>query len=170
MLEPHVVLNALDPSARAEALRRACGAERWVTKMLALCPFASTRDLLTSAERQWQASSREDYLQAFAHHPQIGEDLQALRERFKGTLDLSSREQALVADASEPMLAALCERNREYRERFGFIFIVCATGKTAPEMLELLSSRLHNDPALELTIAAGEQAKITRLRLEGLGR
>jgi 2-oxo-4-hydroxy-4-carboxy-5-ureidoimidazoline decarboxylase len=170
MVEPHVYLNQLDSKGAAAALRRACGAERWVTQMNALCPFPSTRALLDSAERVWRRLERADYLEAFAHHPQIGEDLEALRSRFRGPLDAAAREQAGVANASEHVLVALRDGNRAYRERFGYIFIVCATGKTADEMLELLGSRLGADPGAELVTAAEEQAKITRLRLLDLGR
>lgn len=170
MVEPHRYLNELDSTAAAAALRRACGAERWVARMNELRPFPSTGALLDSAEREWQRLGRADYLEAFTHHPQIGEDLEALRSRFSGTLEAAAREQAGVANASERVLLALRDGNRAYRERFGYIFIVCATGKTAEEMLDLLGSRLSAAPADELATAADEQAKITRLRLLELGR
>lgn len=170
MVEPHLYVNELDSKAAAAALRQACGAERWVTRMNELRPFPSTRALLDSAEQVWRRLERADYLEAFTHHPQIGEDLEALRSRFSGPLDAAAREQAGVANASERVLLALRDGNRAYRERFGYIFIVCATGKTASEMLALLGSRLSADPDTELVTAAEEQAKITRLRLLGLGR
>lgn len=168
-LAPHEHLNALDEQGAAEALRRCCGAERWVQALLAARPYASSEELLDVAEQRWRALDRADYLEAFSHHPQIGEDLAALRRRFARTHALSAREQAGVSGADEATLAALRDGNREYRERFGYIFIVCATGKSAAEMLSLLRERLHNPPELELTIAAAEQAKITRLRLAQLG-
>lgn len=170
MLEPHAFLDTLDMEAAARALRRACGAERWVKRMLELRPFSSTEQLLESAEREWQRLERGDHLEAFSHHPQIGENLEALRARFGGTLDVASREQAGVASASEPVLLALRDGNRRYRERFGFIFIICATGKTAADMLEALQARLDAELDTEWLTAAAEQAKITRLRLLGLGR
>lgn len=170
MVEPHRYLNELVSTAAATELRRACGAERWVARMNELRPFPSTGALLDSAEREWQRLGRADYLEAFTHHPQIGEDLEALRSRFSGPLDAAAREQAGVANASERVLLALRDGNRAYRERFGYIFIVCATGKTAEEMLQLLGARLSTDPDEELATAAGEQAKITRLRLLELGR
>lgn len=139
-------------------------------RMLELRPFASTAALLHGAEREWRRLGRADYLEAFTHHPQIGEDLEALRSRFAGALDVAAREQAGVANASEPLLLALRDNNRAYRERFGHIFIVCATGKTAAEMLALLRARLSAEPDAELATAAEEQAKITRLRLLELGR
>jgi 2-oxo-4-hydroxy-4-carboxy-5-ureidoimidazoline decarboxylase len=169
MAEAHTILNGLDEAAAAAALRRACGAERWVERMLARRPFVSTADLLASADAEWRASSPEDHREAFGHHPQIGEDMGELRRRFQSTASLSSREQAMVALADEVTLRALRDANTAYRERFGFIFIICATGKSAAEMLDALRRRLDNDPSTELAIAADEQAKITRLRLGGLG-
>jgi 2-oxo-4-hydroxy-4-carboxy-5-ureidoimidazoline decarboxylase len=169
MAEPHAVLNALDREGAATALRRACGAEAWVQRMLARRPFASTEELLRLAEAEWSAASRDECLEAFSHHPKIGEDMGALRERFRNTANLSLREQAGVAEADEQTLLALRDANAAYRERFGYIFIICASGKTAREMLDALERRLSEDPATELLTAAGEQGKILRLRLEGLG-
>jgi 2-oxo-4-hydroxy-4-carboxy-5-ureidoimidazoline decarboxylase len=169
MAEPHVTLNGLGAEAAAAALRRACGARRWVERMLARRPFTSSEELYASAEAEWRAASREDQLEAFGHHPRIGEDMAALRRRFQSTASLSSREQAGVADAGEATLRALRDANARYFERFGFIFIICATGKSAAEMLAALESRLGNEPDVELAIAAQEHAKITRLRLQGLG-
>lgn len=166
---PHERLNALEASAAADALRRCCGAERWVSAMLAARPYASTAHLQELAERCWQALAAEDHLEAFTHHPQIGEDLAALRQRFAHTEALSMREQAGVLGAAEATLRALRDGNQAYRERFGYIFIVCATGKSAEQMLDLLRERLRHAPEQELAIAAAEQAKITRLRLTQLG-
>src|SRR5262249_25549324 len=109
-----------------------------------------------------------DVLEAFEHHPRIGADLAALREKFGSTATLAASEQASVARASEATLVALRDANVRYEAKFGHIFIVCATGKSADERLAILRSRLDNDPETELRIAAGEQAKITRLRLEKL--
>jgi 2-oxo-4-hydroxy-4-carboxy-5-ureidoimidazoline decarboxylase len=168
MAEAHVVLNGLAPDAASAALRRCCGAERWVASMSGRRPFASTEELLGAADQEWQKLGREDYLEAFAQHPQIGEDLQALRQRFGATLGLASQEQAGVAAADDAKLLALREGNREYLSRFGFIFIVCASGKSAEQMLAALRARLTHDSEAELRVAAAEQAKITRLRLQGL--
>lgn len=132
-------------------------------------PFGSNDELLRIADEEWQKLGREDYLEAFAQHPQIGEDLPSLRQRFGATLGLASQEQAGVAAADDASLLALREGNRDYLSRFGFIFIVCATGKSAEQMLAALTERLAHDRDTELRIAAAEQAKITRLRLQGLG-
>jgi 2-oxo-4-hydroxy-4-carboxy-5-ureidoimidazoline decarboxylase len=168
MAEPHSVLNAMDEAEARAALRRACGAERWVENMLARRPFASTDELYAGADEAWQAATPDDYLEAFGHHPQIGEDIGALRQKFQSTATLSSREQAGVARADESTLLALRDANATYRQRHGFIFIICATGKSAEEMLAALRQRLENDRSTELAIAAGEHAKITRLRLTAL--
>jgi 2-oxo-4-hydroxy-4-carboxy-5-ureidoimidazoline decarboxylase len=160
-------LDALpDPLAR-EALARCCGARRWIDAMLVARPFGNRVTLFDAAGRADAALERDDWLEAFAHHPRIG-DLEALRSRFAGTAAWAGAEQGGAATASEETLAALAEGNREYERRFGYIFIVCATGKTAGGMLAALRERLGHDPTAELAIAAGEQAKITRLRLEKL--
>ena len=168
MAEPHAVLNALDADGAAAALRRACGSEAWVQRMLSRRPFASTEELLSIATAEWNGASRDECLEAFSHHPRIGEDIAALRERFRSTASLSLREQAGVTEADEQTLHALRAANASYRERFGYIFIICATGKTAREMLDALERRLSNDPEAELLTAAREQGKILLLRLEGL--
>lgn len=166
--EPHAVLNSLPRAAAAEALRRACGSARWVEGMLAHRPFPSTDSLYARAAEEWRSATEADVLEALARHPQIGEDLAALRQRFPKTAGLSEREQAGVAGAAEQTLVALRDANAAYRARFGFTFIICATGKTAEEMLSALRQRLANDRRTELVTAAAEQAKITQLRLEGL--
>ncbi|HYJ11238.1 MAG TPA: 2-oxo-4-hydroxy-4-carboxy-5-ureidoimidazoline decarboxylase, partial [Polyangiaceae bacterium] len=109
-----------------------------------------------------------DFLEAFSHHPEIGANLDELGRKFAATAELSLAEQAGAANASAATLSALRSQNHAYRTRFGYSFIVCASGKTASEMLELLNGRLNNAPEVELGIAAAEQAKITHLRLEKL--
>ena len=168
MNEPHVFLNELDEVAAAAALRRCCGSERWVIAMTRDRPYPSTPALLAAAERHWSLLDERDLLEAFSQHPQIGEDVTLLRQRFVSTHALSAREQSGLSGADEATLLALRDGNRAYRERFGFIFIVCASGKSASEMLELLRARLPNERTPELAVAAAEQAKITRLRLQGL--
>ncbi len=152
-------LDGLSEDAARAVLARCCSARRWVEEMLAARPFASDAELLESAGRIWWALGREDWLEAFAGHPRIG-----ARTTDRG----ARREQAGVDGATAATRAALTRGNRAYEERFGHVFLVCATGKTAGEMLGALRDRLANDPTTELRIAAGEQAKITRLRLETL--
>lgn len=158
-------LNHL-PDADAEAaFRRCCGAERWTHAMVARRPFASPAALFAVSDEIWWKLSEDDWREAFAHHPRIG-DKEALRAKYAGRW--SEGEQAEAAGATDAVLDALAEGNLAYEARFGHIFIVCATGKTAAEMLALLRARLPNAPDAELRIAAEEQRKITRLRLEKL--
>jgi 2-oxo-4-hydroxy-4-carboxy-5-ureidoimidazoline decarboxylase len=124
--------------------------------------------LLALADEVWAQMGREDYLEAFTHHPQIGASPEALRARFASTSTWSAGEQAGVQAASEEIIERLAEGNALYLKRFGYIFIVCATGKSAAEMLALLEERLPNEPEEELLIAAAEQAKITKIRLNKL--
>jgi 2-oxo-4-hydroxy-4-carboxy-5-ureidoimidazoline decarboxylase len=145
-------------------LSRACGSSRWVDRMMARRPFGRDTKLLAAARVEWFGLLEQDWLEAFSHHPPIG-DRASLAARFPATHDLSAREQSGVESAATDLLDALAEANAAYRDRFGFIFIVCATGKSAEEMLQLLRDRLNNDRATELRIAAEEQAKITAIRL-----
>ena len=130
-------------------------------------PFGNDDAVLRAAERHWQACARADWLEAFSHHPKIG-DVESLRVKFQATAHLAAAEQAGVASANETVLAALAVGNRAYESCFGYIFIVCATGKSAAEMLALLSARMGNDEATELLVAAAEQKKITMIRLQRL--
>jgi 2-oxo-4-hydroxy-4-carboxy-5-ureidoimidazoline decarboxylase len=166
-MEPWQRLDAAGADEARRLLSTCCGSRRWIDGMAAARPYGS-RDALLSASRDvWFGLDPADWREAFSHHPKIG-DREALRERFAATRVLSEREQAGVAGASDAVLDALAEGNTAYERRFGFIFIVCATGKSAEEMLGLLRSRIDNDPAREIRIAAAEQAKITALRLEAL--
>jgi 2-oxo-4-hydroxy-4-carboxy-5-ureidoimidazoline decarboxylase len=161
-------LNALPLDAASEALTRCCGAARWVEGMLARRPFESRAALLSAAAEVWAQLGQKDYLEAFAHHPEIGANLEALGHKLGATADWASAEQSGAANAGEATLLALRDGNASYRARFGYSFIVCATGKSAEQMLGLLRARIDHSPEQELAIAAAEQAKITHLRLEKL--
>ena len=130
-------------------------------------PFASLEELLTKADGVWRSLSAEDWLEAFRAHPKIGEQ-KAAAAQSEQAQSWSSQEQSGIERAAAETRAALAAGNRKYEERFGFIFIVCATGKSSDEMLAILQDRLKNDPEAELPLAAEEQRKITRLRLEKL--
>jgi 2-oxo-4-hydroxy-4-carboxy-5-ureidoimidazoline decarboxylase len=158
-------LNALPSGEALAAFLRCCGSTRWAEAMTASLPFATIEELFAASDAIEKTLTRADWLEAFAAHPRIG-DVETLRKKFATTAAWCEGEQAGVSGANEDVLTKLSEGNKHYEERFGYIFIVCATGKTAPEMLAILESRLPNDPETELKIAAGEQAKITRLRLE----
>jgi 2-oxo-4-hydroxy-4-carboxy-5-ureidoimidazoline decarboxylase len=150
----------IDTSPLEEArtlLTTACGAHRWVDRMLIRRPFGSRDALLAVAREEWFSLAEADWREAFLHHPKIGQ---------KSADRVASREQSGVSGAADDVLTALAEGNRAYEAKFGYIFIVCATGKSAAEMLALLRSRLPNDAATEIRIAAEEQAKITALRLQ----
>jgi 2-oxo-4-hydroxy-4-carboxy-5-ureidoimidazoline decarboxylase len=160
-------LNALPGHEAAEVLERCCGAHAWVDAMLAARPYANRAALHAAADECWDALDERDVREAFAHHPRIG-DVAALRTKFANTAAWASREQAGAAEADDATIAALAQGNHDYEARFGYIFIVCATGKTAPEMLALLRRRMPNDAATELKVAAAEQAKIMHIRLDKL--
>jgi 2-oxo-4-hydroxy-4-carboxy-5-ureidoimidazoline decarboxylase len=189
MSGPHEVLNEATEEAAGTMLARCCGAHRWVEGMLQRRPFASAAALQSAARETWEALSPTDWREAFGHHPRIGasegETLpEPVSSRFEapppkrwrsqdgvaGTADWSREEQAGMQSADAGTRAALRDANVAYERRFGFVFLVCATGKSARAMLDALASRLGNDPEIELRVAAGEQAKITGLRLEKLAR
>jgi 2-oxo-4-hydroxy-4-carboxy-5-ureidoimidazoline decarboxylase len=153
-------------AARA-AFGRCCGAPAWVDAMVARRPFQDRDQLMRAADEAWWALSRAARLEAFAHHPRIG-DGRALRERFASTAAWAAGEQAGAAGAPAEILDRLVAANQLYERRFGYIFVVCATGKSAEEMLAALEGRLGNEPGPEFEIACAEQAQITRLRLDKL--
>ena len=160
-MTPAAYLNSLPVAAARAALGRCCGARHWVEAMLAARPFASDAELLATAERVWWGLGRVHWLEAFAAHPRIG-------GRVGAGMDWARREQAGADGAVAATLAALEQGNVTYEQRFGHVFLISATGKTADAMLGALRGRLTNDPATELRVAAEEQAKITRLRLDKL--
>ena len=151
-------LNALPAERAARELMNCCGSTRWGSAMAARRPFADLPAVHRAAEEIWSTLDGGDWLEAFAHHPRIG-------ERATGW---AAGEQAGTAGASAETHKRLTALNQKYERRFGHVFLICATGKSAAEMLANLESRMPNDPASELRIAAAEQAKITRLRLEKL--
>lgn len=160
-------LNAL-PAAEAEAdLLACCGSREWARRVAALRPFASEEALFDAADVVWWALDREDWLQAFRSHPRIGEK-KAEAGQTGREQGWSRGEQAGMDTAEDATRRALADGNRAYEERFGHIYLVFASGRSAAELLADLRSRLGNDPATELGIAAEEQRKITRLRLERL--
>jgi 2-oxo-4-hydroxy-4-carboxy-5-ureidoimidazoline decarboxylase len=163
-MEQWQAIDGADSEGARRLLRACCGSERWVERMMHSRPFASRETALAAARDVWLSLDETDWREAFSRHPKIG-DRDALQRRFPESHHLSAREQAGVDGAHEDVLGELASRNREYEARFGYIFIVCATGKSAGEMLVLLRERLTHSPADEIRVAAGEQAKITALRL-----
>ena len=151
-------LNAMPEPAATRALLECCACERWARAVAAKRPFGSVGELHRVAEDAWWALDATGWLEAFAKHPRIG-------ERGKGW---SNAEQAAARSAPDEVLATLASRNQEYERRFGHVFLICATGLTAQEILGELERRIGNEPGDELRIAAGEQARITRLRFDKL--
>jgi OHCU decarboxylase len=130
-------------------------------------PFESVNALTERATDFWFSLDSADWLEAFRSHPKIGEQKAAAQVSTQAE-GWAGQEQSGVAGAAEQTLIELAKLNRDYETKFGYIFIVCATGKTSDEMLLLLKSRMSNQPVDELRIAAGEQAKITEIRLRKL--
>lgn len=160
-------LNGLDPATAERDLLSCCGSRAWAREMAAGRPFASMDELLARADRVWWDLEPDDWLEAFRAHPRIGER-KADAGQTEREAGWSRGEQAAMDSAADPTRRALAAGNAEYEARFGHIYIVCATGRSADEMLALLRRRLANDPATEMRVAAEEQRKITRLRLEKL--
>jgi 2-oxo-4-hydroxy-4-carboxy-5-ureidoimidazoline decarboxylase len=160
-------LNAIPPARATELFTACCGSSRWVSQMVARRPFASLGAVLAMADEVWKSLAAVDWFEAFAHHPRIGEATSAVAQSDRGR-EWSAGEQASVTRASESIRLAQRDMNAQYERRFGYIYIVCATGKTPSEMFAIARGRLSNDPATELKVAAEEQRKIMRLRLEKL--
>ncbi len=144
-----------------------CGSEAWVEQMTGHVPFPDVEHALDTAERIWAGLGRKDWLEAFCHHPKIGAK-RAKKIQSTAGRKWSAAEQSVAQAADDQTLAALADANRAYQARFRHVFLICATGKTSNEILTNLQQRLSNDPEVELGIAAEEQRKITRLRLEKL--
>lgn len=156
-------LNAMPATDALATLLQCCHSQRWAVELLGYRPFSSLADLLARAAAVWSTASEADLLEAFKGHARIG-DLDKLRDKYSR----ASAEQGQVAQASETVLQELLTLNQAYEARHGFIFIVCATGKSAEEMLQLLQQRLPNTREQELANAGAEQGKITTLRLRAL--
>ncbi|MCY7290863.1 MAG: 2-oxo-4-hydroxy-4-carboxy-5-ureidoimidazoline decarboxylase [Ferruginibacter sp.] len=160
--------NNLSTEAAAQHLLNCCGSVKWQQQMMENISFKDVNELISTMQKIWYKECGEkDWLEAFTHHPKIG-DVKSLTEKFAATKDLAGNEQKSVHNASVEIINNLANANSEYEEKFGFIFIVCATGKTAEEMLRLLNDRLQNNKREEINIAMGEQNKITFLRLKKL--
>jgi len=149
-------VNTLTNDLAAAQLANCCGSREWVRRMMAARPFPAWSDLIREAEGIWHALKTDDWHEAFAAHPRIGD---------RSGSRWARQEQSGTASASSESMDALAAANREYEARFGYIYIVCATGRSADEMLAMAWQRLENAPEDELRIAAEEQMKITNLRL-----
>jgi OHCU decarboxylase len=162
-----VELNTAPQETANSALLSCCGSRRWANKMAEARPFADVSDLLYRAEEIWQNLDVQDWLEAFAAHPKIGAK-KAVPHQTAQSADWSKSEQSGMENAADTVRTELENANRLYENKFGFIFIVCATGKSAEEMLSLCRQRLDNLQDEEIKTAADEQRKITEIRLKKL--
>jgi 2-oxo-4-hydroxy-4-carboxy-5-ureidoimidazoline decarboxylase len=152
-------LNVSGPEMLVQPLGRCCGSGAWLERIVGRRPFENLESLIAASDEIWWSLNESDWLEAFATHPKIGE---------KRADQWSSQEQSGMAQASADAATRMEKLNRQYQERFGWIFIICATGKSAGEMLAILEKRLGNDASDEIRISASEHAKITKLRLKKL--
>lgn len=161
-------LNLLSSKELQKELSKCCGSSLWVKMMSDQTPYASKESLIMLADQFWyRFCTKADWLEAFQHHPEIG-DISSLQKKFASTSNWAGQEQSGVNTAKKEVLERLSKGNKDYKQKFGFIFIVCATGKSALQMLELLEARLPNNSDFEIKIAMEEQAKITKIRLDKL--
>lgn len=154
--------NAAGETEAMQAMLACCGARRWAQAMVAARPVANVAELSATADRVWNTMSESDWLEAFACHPRIGER-KAVHTSAQSTA-WSRQEQSSVSEAETRVLADLAEGNAEYEKRFGFTYIVCATGKSAAEMLAILKRRLESSREAELREAAEQQRQILQIR------
>ena len=160
-------LNGLPQEEAESELLKCCGSTLWARRMAEERPFQGLQDLLAKADAEWWSLDPEDWSEAFSRHPKIGEK-ESARAQAAAARQWSEQEQAGTRSADEETKRQLAAANREYESKFGYIYIVCATGKTAGEMLSICRERLGNDPEKELRVAAEEQRRITHLRLRKL--
>ena len=160
-------LNELAAGEARKELLKCCGATRWAEAVEQARPYASLEQLITRAVDVWWDLDESDWLEAFRSHPKIGEKKAASAVSAESQ-QWSTQERQGVQNAAQQVVEKLAKLNVDYEKKFGFIFIVCATGKSSDEILALLEERFANDAATELRIAAAEQAKITELRLRKL--
>ena len=161
--------NTLNPAEATALLLTCCTSTSWAHQLTNTRPFESVEALLTSSDQIWEHTQthESDLLEAFDGHPQIG-NVASLKEKYRNTQDSAAHEQSGANDAESQVLENLSQGNQDYLDKFGFIFIVFATGKNAQQMLDLLLARLPNNRATELVNASAEQNKITRLRIRKL--
>ena len=155
--------DTADAKSAFDTMLACCGSRKWAAAMVAARPIATVADLSTKADQIWSTMQEPDWMEAFACHPRIGERNSA--HASKKSVAWSRQEQSSAADAAERILSELTTGNALYEQRFGFTYIVCATGKSAEEMLEILNRRLANDRDKELAEAAEQQRQITQIRL-----
>jgi 2-oxo-4-hydroxy-4-carboxy-5-ureidoimidazoline decarboxylase len=164
---PVARLDAMPAAEAAELLASCCGASRWVAEMVGRRPFGDRDTVLSAAQLVWEIMEEPDWREAFSHHPRIGDQSGALPQTARGAA-WSAGEQSGMDSAAANLKDEMAAVNREYEAKFGYIYIVCAAGRGAEELLALARARLGNDPRTELRTATREQEKIMLLRLERL--
>lgn len=157
--------NGLPHEDAAREILPCCGSENWAARMASKRPIRDEFSLMETSDTVWRGLSESDWLEAFGSHPRIGESRAEVNSVAQSSA-WSEQEQQKAASADEAMKLALKWGNREYEQKFGRIFIIRATGKSAAEILEILRRRLHNDDATELRLAAQEQCQIVHIRLK----
>jgi 2-oxo-4-hydroxy-4-carboxy-5-ureidoimidazoline decarboxylase len=155
--------NALDPASAAREILPCCGSRAWADALAAQRPFADPSQLFAASDSVWAALPEPAWREAFDSHPRIGQ--QHARAATARSLAWSSQEQRASTSPDDAVKLALADANRQYEERFGRIFIVCAAGRTAAEILAILHARMHNTPVAEFLESAEQQRQITQLRL-----
>ncbi len=160
-------INKFTIEKASDAFMQCCTSTTWVSKMVASRPYNSIDELYSVANQHWIGLEEPDYLEAFDGHPKIG-DVNSLMKKYANTKALAAGEQSGMNAADEQTIKQLSQGNSDYQDKFGFIFIVCATGKSAQEMNAMLQARLTNNRSAELLNAAEEQRKIFHIRLSKL--
>ena len=160
-------INEANTEQAKHLFLQCCTSERWIKSMVNARPYANSQDVRSQADDNWRELGEEDYLQAFEGHPKIG-DVGSLKAKYANTKELAAGEQSGMTVAGDDVINTLAEGNLDYEQKFGFIFIVCATGKSAQQMSDLLQARLPNERTTELGNAAEEQRKIFQIRLNQL--
>lgn len=157
--------NNLPQEEANQALEKCCVSTKWISKTLDARPFTSENELIQKTASIWyDECSVDDFKEAFTGHPKIG-DVASLKEKFAHTKDWANNEQSKVSEANMDTINSLAKANTAYEDKFGYIFIVSASGKSADEMLAIINARLHHQPEDEINVAMNEQHKITVIRL-----
>jgi 2-oxo-4-hydroxy-4-carboxy-5-ureidoimidazoline decarboxylase len=159
--------DKLEIEDKEELLKQCCNSSTWIKKMMGIFPVQDLVDLLEYAEEEWYECNPAEWLEAFQNHIKIG-DIKSIEKSTEANVDWVKNEQSLFLNAPPEILKELEKENELYEETFGYNFIVFTKGKSMNEIIADLSTRLENDPQDELMIAAGEQNKITQLRLQKL--
>lgn len=158
-------INLLKREDALELFLKCCTAVKWAKKMVESRPFSNFEQLMIVSDQHFSTLKKNDWLEAFDGHPKIG-DVASLKEKYKATKILAGGEQSGMNEADNAVIEEMAGLNQIYQDKNGFIFIVCASGKSAEEMLEIIKSRIDNPTNVEFAIASAEQIKITRIRLE----